>query len=192
MHYPASGQLQPGQVEEVECGADLTTVHRERSTEAFQVAALDRVLRALNHPVRRRILRAISRRPASASALASAFEEEVGLISYHLNQVLARECGVVELVDTVARRGALEKIYALNLTTWEALQDSPELAQAEFDLLPLGVGSAALGEIRHAQEEFRDRVHAAVRVDREQRSDGVPPTHRVIVGMANIGVPDLD
>lgn len=74
---------------------------------------LDRILGAFNHPVRRRILRALVNGPASASMLSRALGMELGVVSYHLNQVLARQCKVVELVDTVPRRGSVEKFYEL-------------------------------------------------------------------------------
>lgn len=74
---------------------------------------LDRVLRALNHPVRRRILRALLDESKSASGLSKQLGVSLGLISYHLNQVLDRECEVVELVEMVPRRGAMEKFYRL-------------------------------------------------------------------------------
>lgn len=78
-------------------------------------APLDRVLRALNHPIRRRILRALVDGEASASALSRQLRLDLGVVSYHLNQVLGRECEVVELTRTVPRRGALEKFYRLRL-----------------------------------------------------------------------------
>ncbi len=74
---------------------------------------LDRVLRALNHPIRRRMLRAMIDGPGSATTLARQLKLELGLTSYHLNQVLAKECGIVELVDSIPRRGAIEKVYRL-------------------------------------------------------------------------------
>lgn len=82
---------------------------------------LDRILRALNHPVRRQILRALVDRPGSASSLASEFERELGLVSYHLNRVLAGECDAVTLVERIPRRGGLEKIYRLNPELWTDL-----------------------------------------------------------------------
>src|SRR5262245_54740269 len=104
---------------------------------------VDRVLRALNHPVRRRILHELSGGPASASMLAKRFGSELGMVSYHLNQVLAKECGVVELVDTVARRGALEKIYGLDARTWEQLAHDPEPGTGAYGLFPLEVDNSA-------------------------------------------------
>lgn len=45
--------------------------------------------------------------------LARSFGMDLGVVSYHLNQVLAKQCRVVELVDTVPRRGSVEKIYEI-------------------------------------------------------------------------------
>lgn len=80
----------------------------ERST-------LDRVLSALNHPIRRKIMRELVDSPNSASKLAKVFELDLGVVSYHLNKVLAKQCKVVELIDTVPRRGSVEKIYELRV-----------------------------------------------------------------------------
>lgn len=84
-------------------------------TKKREEAPLDRVLRALNHPIRRQILRALVHGPGSATTLSRQLELELGLISYHLNQVLAKDCGIVELVDSIPRRGAIEKVYRLKL-----------------------------------------------------------------------------
>lgn len=78
-------------------------------------SALDRILSALTHPVRRRILRELVNGPASASALSRTFKLDLGVVSYHLNRVLAKQCEVVELIDTVPRRGSVEKIYGLRI-----------------------------------------------------------------------------
>jgi DNA-binding transcriptional ArsR family regulator len=84
-------------------------------------APLDRVLRALGHPVRRRILRSLVDRDGSASTLSKEFRMDLGVVSYHLNQVLAKECGIVELVKVVPRRGAVEKFYGLKFSALTAL-----------------------------------------------------------------------
>jgi DNA-binding transcriptional ArsR family regulator len=98
----------------------------ERSSR--KESTLDRILSALNHPVRRRILRSLADKKASASMLSREFEMDLGVVSYHLNQVLARECGVIELVDAVPKRGALEKIYELKPEVWS---DLPPAAAAK-------------------------------------------------------------
>jgi DNA-binding transcriptional ArsR family regulator len=82
---------------------------------------LDRILRALGHPIRRRILRALADQAGSASSLASEFGLELPVVSYHLNRVLAGECDAVTLIETVPRRGSIEKIYRLNAELWTDL-----------------------------------------------------------------------
>lgn len=151
---------------------------------------LDRVLRALNHPLRRRILRELGTRPASASALARAFDEELGAVSYHLNQVLARECGVIELVETIARRGALEKIYGLNTEIWAEVATVPELGGGGCDWFPVEVDSPTWDEICAARREFHERVTAAVEAGRrrphepETEAEELDGTRRFIVAVA--------
>lgn len=146
---------------------------------------VDRVLRALNHPVRRRILRELSERPASASTLARRFGSELGMVSYHLNQVLAKECGVVELVDTIARRGALEKIYGLDTTVWEQLAHVPEPGAGAYGVFPLEVDEETWREICEARQAFEERLAAAVEGGhRRGVGIGLRRTRRVIVGMA--------
>jgi DNA-binding transcriptional ArsR family regulator len=74
------------------------------------------MLRALNHPVRRRVLRAlVDGKVGSATTLSRELGLSLGVTSYHLNKVLAGECDVVELVDSVPRRGAIEKFYRLKV-----------------------------------------------------------------------------
>jgi DNA-binding transcriptional ArsR family regulator len=90
-------------------------------------APLDRVLRALNHPIRRGILRVLVDGSGSANTISKELKIGLGVVSYHLRQVLAQECEVVELVKTVPRRGALEKFYRLRfqaLTEGESGQDA--------------------------------------------------------------------
>lgn len=81
--------------------------------EQQEKSELDLLLHALNHPLRRRIIRALIVENASAKVLAGSFGAKAPSVSYHLNQVLAKECGVVRVVDTIQRRGGIEKIYAI-------------------------------------------------------------------------------
>lgn len=78
---------------------------------------LERMLRALNHPVRRQVARELLAGEGSATTISRKLGLSLGVVSYHLNQVLAGECDVVELVDSVPRRGAIEKIYRMKLQT---------------------------------------------------------------------------
>jgi DNA-binding transcriptional ArsR family regulator len=154
-------------------------------TRKLQVPGpLDRVLRALNHPIRRRILTQLSQGSASASTLAKAFDEELGVVSYHLNQVLARECGVVELVEAVPKRGALEKIYRLDPEVWKQLSAVTDLEGSGVECFPLEVDSTAWREICAARSDFQARIAAAVKAGRGRPAeDSADEVRQVIVGV---------
>jgi len=88
-----------------------------------------RIVKALSHPLRTRILQLLSEGVASPNEMAKALGEPLGNVSYHVRILLDHEC--VELVETKPRRGALEHFYRplvrpmLGETEWRAL--SPEL-----------------------------------------------------------------
>jgi DNA-binding transcriptional ArsR family regulator len=88
---------------------------------------IDRLLHALNHPIRRRILIALAQEHGSSKSLAKAFREHLGVVSYHLNKVLDQECEMVDLVERVKRRGAWEKVYSLRRESVLAVLGSPNL-----------------------------------------------------------------
>ena len=178
-----------------------------------ETSRLDRILRALNHPIRRQILRALADRPGSASSMAGAFERELGLVSYHLNRVLAKECDAVDLIEAVPRRGAIEKVYQLNAELWtdlsvevkasgkdlEALSpgecfleavealDADAFAQLEgsaWDWFPVTVDSKAWKAIQAAKADFDKRVEEAVVQSGERDKRENGATHDVVVGVA--------
>ncbi|HEX7299603.1 MAG TPA: helix-turn-helix domain-containing protein [Solirubrobacteraceae bacterium] len=68
-----------------------------------------RIVRALSHPVRHRVLVALNERVASPKELAAELGEPLGNVSYH-TRVLVK-LGCIELVSTTQRRGALEHHY---------------------------------------------------------------------------------
>jgi len=115
-------------------------------------SAVDRILSAFGHPVRRRILLALVDGPASASVLARRFKMDLGIVSYHLTRVLAKQCGVVELVDTVPRRGSIEKFYELKV---EAPLDLP--AAGEPGTWEEMVWAMALGHLLFETMEGKSR-----------------------------------
>ena len=80
------------------------------STEAIEVKntdpALDqRLIKALAHPLRERILQALNENVASPAQLARALDEPLGNVSYHVKILL--ECEAIELVRTAPVRGAI-------------------------------------------------------------------------------------
>jgi DNA-binding transcriptional ArsR family regulator len=179
---------------------------------------LDRVLHALGHPVRRQILRSLVKRDGSASAISKELELDLSVVSYHLNQVLARECGVVELVEAVERRGALEKIYALK---FEALgggdpfrrlgadegirpmsvEECFIVAVSAMEEAPFGdppgstwqwslarVDAEAWRAICEAREEFERRTLAAVEASQARDPENM---RDVVVGAASFPAEEL-
>lgn len=100
------------------------------STEAIEVkttdAALDqRLIKALAHPLRERILQCLNETVASPAQLARALDEPLGNVSYHVKILL--ECEAIELVRTAPVRGAIEHFYRATMRAilsdddWEAL-----------------------------------------------------------------------
>lgn len=104
------------------------------------MADLDQVLRALGHPLRRRILAALVEEPRSATSLSQEFRMELSSVAYHLNKVLDKEYEIVELVDAIPRRGALEKFFqvkvdALREDAFEAGERTLTLEECVFALV---------------------------------------------------------
>ena len=68
-----------------------------------------RIVKGLAHPLRIHILRILQERTASPSDIAVGSEASLGTISYHVRYL--ERVGLIELVDTKARRGAVEHYY---------------------------------------------------------------------------------
>lgn len=74
-----------------------------------EVGVEPRLIKALGHPLRQRILIALNTRVASPSELSKELGEPLGNVSYHV-KILA-ECEAIELVKTAPVRGAVEHFY---------------------------------------------------------------------------------
>jgi DNA-binding transcriptional ArsR family regulator len=193
----------------------ITSAAKQPSPRADSAGApLDRVLRALNHPVRRRIMRVLVDGPGSATTIAQEIGIDTGVVSYHLSQVLARECDIVELFDSVPRRGAVEKFYRLKLHALSEADPSEEGAAApatrrmsfeeclivavsavDADAFAALEGSAwdwsltqvdevAWREIRAASDEFDARVRKAAAASRKRT--GAEAAQGIVVGVAAV------
>ena len=104
------------------------------STEAIDVkntdAAVDqRLIKALAHPLRERILQALNENVASPAQLARALDEPLGNVSYHVKILL--ECEAIELVRTAPVRGAIEHFYRATMRAF--------LSDDDWQALPLSV-----------------------------------------------------
>lgn len=67
------------------------------------------LFKALSHPLRMKLLTAMSEREASPSELATELGEPLGNVAYHVRMLDSLGC--IELVRTTPRRGALEHHY---------------------------------------------------------------------------------
>ena len=91
-----------------------------------------RIVKALAHPLRIRMLTVLNQRVASPSELAGELEEPIGNVSYHMRTLA--DLGMVELVRTEPRRGAVEHYY-------KAIE-RPHLPAQEWATLPASVRRA--------------------------------------------------
>jgi DNA-binding transcriptional ArsR family regulator len=107
----------------------------DSKTESTAGLVDQRLVKALGHPLRQRILRRLHDDPVSPSQLAGALGEPLGNVSYHV-KILA-ECEAIELVRTTPVRGAVEHFYRATalprLTEAEWTQLHPAARRMLFD-----------------------------------------------------------
>jgi DNA-binding transcriptional ArsR family regulator len=80
-----------------------------------------RVVKALGHPLRQRVLARLNEGVASPSELAAEFGERLPNVSYHV-RILA-DLGAIELVSTTPRRGAVEHHYRATMRPFFSAED---------------------------------------------------------------------
>jgi len=68
-----------------------------------------RLVKALGHPLRIKILEILTERVASPNRLSGELDAGLSHVAYHTRAL--DECGCLELVDTAKRRGATEHFY---------------------------------------------------------------------------------
>jgi DNA-binding transcriptional ArsR family regulator len=144
------------------------------STEAIEVnppdAAVDqRLIKALAHPLRERILQALNETVASPAQLARALDEPLGNVSYHVKILL--ECEAIELVRTAPVRGAIEHFYRATMRSY--------LSDDDWEALPLSVRRGS--DSQNLKRIWEDVVAAA--------EDGGFDDHRTHISATNL---DLD
>jgi DNA-binding transcriptional ArsR family regulator len=108
-----------------------------------------RLVRALAHPLRVRILEVLSDGISSPNRLSETLETALSDVAYH-TRALDR-CGVLHLVDTAQRRGATEHFYK---ATPESFVGSPAWRGVPNAVLP-GVSGATL-------QTFIDKTAGAI------------------------------
>lgn len=86
----------------------MSPVERSATARADRLA---RELDGLSHPVRLRVVLASEGDPVSPTALAAQLRTPLGTVAYHVRCLAA--IGLLELVASRPRRGALEHLYEL-------------------------------------------------------------------------------
>jgi DNA-binding transcriptional ArsR family regulator len=89
---------------------------RKRKKPAAKGGLDERIVKAISHPIRHRVLVALNDRIASPNELAGELGESLGRVSYHVRQLAA--VGAIELVRTEPRRGAVEHFYRATSRAW--------------------------------------------------------------------------
>ncbi len=116
--------------------------------------------RVMAHPLRVQILGALDERVASPSELARELEASLGTVSYHVRQLEA--AGLIELVRTAPRRGALEHYYRAKLRpriTDESWAQLPEMVKQALTGSALASISARVNNAALAGGFSRDDAH---------------------------------
>jgi DNA-binding transcriptional ArsR family regulator len=106
----------------------------------------ERIVKAISHPIRHRVLVLLIDRVASPNEIANEIGESLGRVSYHVRQLA--EVGAIELVRTEPRRGAVEHFYRATARAW--------FSDTDWALLPKTTRRGIFGE-------YLDRIGADVR-----------------------------
>ena len=148
------------------------------------------VIKALTHPLRVQILRALEERVASPSELADELGAPLGNVSYHVRQLHA--LGLIKLVKKTPRRGAIEHHYkaiARAPISDEAWAGTPEVVKeavvgASLGQLGKAVNAAALagGFARDGAQLAREEL----RLDERGYKDVAKELARTLERLAKI------
>jgi DNA-binding transcriptional ArsR family regulator len=119
-----------------------------------------RLVKALAHPLRLQILSIVEQRTASPKELAREIGAPLTHVSYHVRQLA--ELGVIKLVRTTPRRGAVEHHYRMEARpsiTEEAWRDAPEIAKQALIGAVLGQVSAQVNAAAAEAGFSREGAH---------------------------------
>jgi hypothetical protein len=125
-----------------------TSTKRRKRSKANDGALDPRIVKAMAHPLRHRLLIAFNERVASPNELAKLLDEPLGNVAYHTRILL--DLDAIELVDTAQRRGATEHYYR---ATMRAFFDD-----AEWGRLPVTSRRTIFGQ--DLQDLFDDVARA--------------------------------
>lgn len=119
-----------------------------------------RLVRALAHPVRLRLLSILEERVASPKEMAQEIGVPLTNVSYHVRQLA--QLGVIKLERTTPRRGAVEHHYRMDASpsiSGDAWRKAPAIAKEAFIGVALERLSAQVNEAAAGEGFSRDGVH---------------------------------
>jgi DNA-binding transcriptional ArsR family regulator len=111
-------------------------VSEPQRSPANAVGPDERLIKAISHPLRYRLLVLFNERTASPKELAEELDQPLGRVSHHVRE-LAR-IGAIELVRTEPRRGAVEHYYRAAERAW--------FSDEHWSTLPLTLRRGLVGE----------------------------------------------
>jgi DNA-binding transcriptional ArsR family regulator len=168
-----------------------------------------RLIKALSHPLRHRLLLRLNYGEASPAEMARELGVPVGRVSHHV-RTLSR-LGAIELVRTAPRRGAIEHFYRATMPAWftdedwaqvpasarraiadqnlrEVLRDIAaaggagfERADAHLSRLPLRLDAEAMAEVVALLNATLERVLAIQEASDRRAQDARVDTEAVIL-----------
>jgi len=109
-----------------------------------------RWVRAISHPLRIRILAMLEDDAASPKVLAGQLEQPLGTIAYHVRTLVS--LGLLELVETRPRRGAMEHYYRA--------RQHPRFTDSAWDGLDIVAKQRVLGSVLSEAHEQAMRAAA--------------------------------
>jgi DNA-binding transcriptional ArsR family regulator len=119
-------------------------VTRKTKSDSPRVEAGTRLAKSFAHGTRIDILRILNERTASPKELAEAVDDGLSQVSYHVSELLSH--GVIELVRTEPRRGALEHYYRAVASPVVSDAETATLPRATREELSTTALQAILGE----------------------------------------------
>ena len=145
------------------------------TVESMEADVDQRLIKALGHPVRMRVLDILDARVASPSELAKELGEPLGNVAYHVK--ILEETGAIELVRTAPVRGALEHFYRATTqvdATWLDLDDEAyeEVAALLATLVERARQLQAEAAPRLARRSSSDRHATALMIMQVHRGPG--------------------
>lgn len=148
-------------------------------TAASRTDPQTRLVKAMGHPLRHRILVCLNERQASPSTLAKELDEPLGNVAYHVKILLENDA--IELVETKPVRGAIEHIYRATARvhmSWTPLELDREGYEEVADLLAealdrvLAIEAESSGRLAELPEAQRESERTELAVMHYHRSRG--------------------